>query len=155
MVKIKICGTTNLEDALLCSREGADALGFIFTKKSPRYINEKQAAKIIGQIDPFVVTVGVFLDEEKEKVLKIADMLNLDILQFHGNESPAYCNFFRPKFKVIKVLFAQNRPFAKAVAGYNVDAYLFDLRQEEKLKGKNILEKEYLQEILSLIKEGE
>ncbi|MDP2924226.1 MAG: phosphoribosylanthranilate isomerase [Candidatus Omnitrophota bacterium] len=154
MIKVKICGITNLEDALLCSKEGADALGFIFTKKSSRCINTKEAAKIIAQLDPFITTVGVFLDEEKDKVLEIANALSLDALQFHGQESPSYCNFFRPKFKVVKVFFPESTPFKKAIAAYKVDAYLFDVRQEEKLKGKNNLPKENLKEIFNLIREG-
>lgn len=154
MIKVKICGITNLEDAALCSREGADALGFIFTKKSPRYINVKQAAKIIGQLDPVIITAGVFLDEGKEKVLEIAGGLKLDVLQFHGKESPAYCNFFKDKFKVIKVFFPQGEPSLTAVSHYKVDAYMFDVKKEEKIKGKSILSVDILKDIEALIKTG-
>ena len=101
MIKVKICGITNQDDAQAASRLGADALGFIFAKKSPRYIKPLTAKKIIRSLDPFIVTVGVFVDESKENVLSIASELNLDCLQFHGNESPSYCNFFKKKFKVI------------------------------------------------------
>ena len=154
MIKIKICGITNAEDALLCSGQGAHALGFIFSRKSPRSLSEKAALKIISSLDPFVAKVGVFVDEEKEKVLEIAGMLSLNILQFHGKEPPAYCNFFRPKFKVIKVFFPHNRPFKETISRYAVDAYSFDIRYEDKLKGKNRLPKDILKEISSLIKQG-
>jgi phosphoribosylanthranilate isomerase len=154
MIKIKICGITNLEDALFCSENGADALGFIFSKKSPRYINESQADRIISRLDPFINTVGVFLDEERGKVFEIAERLNLDILQFHGQESPAYCDYFRQKFKVIKVFFPENKPLKREVPYYKVDAYLFDIKREHKIQGKTILSGSSLAEIAAFIKEG-
>jgi phosphoribosylanthranilate isomerase len=154
MIKVKICGITNLEDALVCAKEGADALGFIFSKKSPRFLNEKDAKKLISSLEPFVTKVGVFIDTEKEKVLTLAEGLGLDTLQFHGNESPAYCNFFKPKFKVIKVFFPHQRPFKESIARYAVDAYAFDIKYEDKLRGERGLAKDILKEITSLIKGG-
>jgi phosphoribosylanthranilate isomerase len=154
MIKIKICGITNLEDALFCSRQGADALGFIFTKKSPRCITVNEAAKVIADIDPLVATVGVFMDEEKDKVFEIASNLRLNVLQFHGRESPAYCNFFKQKFKVIKVFFPEDKPFKHTLAPYKVDAYLFDIKQQDKLRGVATLPPEALKEISSMTKEG-
>lgn len=155
MIKVKICGITNLEDALACSSQGADALGFIFSKKSPRCINEKEAAKIISGIDPYVTKVGVFLDEEKERVLEIAHMLSLNVLQFHGSENPAYCNFFKPKFKVIKVFFPQDRPFSDKISRYKIDAAMFDVKYEEKIKGKATVDMDTIKEISALVKKGE
>jgi phosphoribosylanthranilate isomerase len=155
MIKVKICGITNLEDALLCSREGTDALGFIFTKKSPRCINKREAAKIIANIDPFISTVGVFMDEEKEKVFEIASNLSLDVLQFHGGETPAYCSFFKQKFRVIKVFFPEDMPFKDAVSRYKVDAYLFDVKPEEKLRGAKTLSRQTHEGIKSLLKDGQ
>jgi phosphoribosylanthranilate isomerase len=155
MIKVKVCGITNLEDALFCSKAGADALGFIFSKKSPRYLKEKQAKEIIDNLDPFVSKVGVFMDEEKERVFEIASFLNLDVLQFHGRESPSYCAYFKKKFKVIKVLFPQDRPFKEKILKYKkVDGFLFDIKYEEKIKGKKNLSKEILKELRFLIKEG-
>jgi phosphoribosylanthranilate isomerase len=154
MTKIKICGITNIEDALICIREGADALGFIFTKKSSRFINEKEAKKIISHLDPFTARVGVFLDEEKEKVFAIATELALDVLQFHGQETPAYCHSFMPRFKVIKTIFPENRPFAAARARFNVDAFLFDVAPQDKAQGVASLDKETLKEIDALSKAG-
>ena len=154
MVKVKICGITNIDDALMCSNQGADALGFIFSKKSPRYISEQAAKKIIQRLDPFVSKVGVFLDEEKEKVLDIASSLCLDLLQFHGKETPSYCSFFKPNFKVIKVLFPENRPFKDKLSKYKVDAFAFDIKYEDKIAGKKVLPKDILKEIASLKKDG-
>jgi phosphoribosylanthranilate isomerase len=154
MIKVKICGITNLEDALCCSQEGADALGFIFSKRSPRYINEKEAKKIISHLDPYISKVGIFVDEKKEKVIEVANFLQLGVLQFHGEESVSYCNFFKERFKVIKTFFPSSKPFKEQIAPYKVDAYLFDIRYEEKLKGKKSLPKEVLKETASLIKEN-
>jgi phosphoribosylanthranilate isomerase len=154
MIKVKTCGITNIEDALMCSSLGADALGFIFSKKSPRYISEQAAGKIISKLGPFVIKVGVFLDEEKQKVLDIANNLELDVLQFHGKEMPSYCSFFKPKFKVIKVFFPQDRPFKSKISRYKVDAFLFDIKYEDKFRGAKTLPKDVLKELFFLIKEG-
>lgn len=154
MIKVKICGITNLEDALACSNCGADALGFIFSKKSPRYITEKEAARIISGLDPYITKVGVFMDEEKEKVLEIANMLSLDALQFHGKENPSYCINFAPRFRVIKVFFPEDSPFAIKIPRYKINAAMFDVKYEQKSPGKNTLDKGMLKEISRLIKSG-
>jgi phosphoribosylanthranilate isomerase len=91
MVRIKICGITNLEDALLAAALGADALGFIFYTKSPRRINLEAARAIIAQLPPFVVSVGVFVDEAAAVVQDLAARVGLDWVQLHGQESPDYC----------------------------------------------------------------
>lgn len=154
MVKVKICGITNIEDALMSSAEGADALGFIFTKKSPRYINYKDAKRIIKELDPFTVKVGVFLDADKKEVFDAASSLGLDILQFHGQETAAYCSFFKTNFKVIKVFFPDENTLKKKISSYKVDAFMFDIRLEDKQKGKKTLPKEALKEMISFIKKG-
>ncbi len=137
MVKVKICGITNLDDAKICSSLGVDALGFIFYRGSPRYITPSQAKRIVKALDPFVVKVGVFVDEEKDTVLKIAEEVGLDVLQFHGKESISFCNFFKKRFKVIKVFFPQER-FDKSFLKYDVDGYLFDIPFTEKSKKKTL-----------------
>jgi len=100
------------------------------------------------------VKTGVFVDEEKRKVLKTARELGLDVLQFHGNESPAYCRFFKPEFKVIKVLFSKDAPFKKKAESYGTDALLFDVEHERKAKGVKTLSLGALKEIKALIKSG-
>jgi phosphoribosylanthranilate isomerase len=91
MVKIKICGITNLEDALLAAELGADALGFIFYPKSPRKVAPETAREIIAQLPPFVAAVGVFVDEAAAAVRDLAAQVGLDLVQLHGQESPDYC----------------------------------------------------------------
>lgn len=91
MVRIKICGITNLEDALLAADLGADALGFIFYPPSPRSIEPEAAKAIIAQLPPFVTTVGVFVDEAAATVKELAAQVGLDWLQLHGQETPGYC----------------------------------------------------------------
>jgi phosphoribosylanthranilate isomerase len=91
MVKIKVCGITNSNDALLAVALGADALGFIFYPKSPRYVEPEAARQIISQLPPFVAAVGVFVDEAAATVQDLAARVGLDWLQLHGRETPEYC----------------------------------------------------------------
>ncbi len=132
--KIKICGITNLEDALFCSCAGADALGFIFFPKSPRYISFKKAWQITKALGLFVLKVGVFVDEDKYKAWDTACRLNLDIVQFHGSESPAYCRFFKKKFKVVKAFFPKKNEDLLILNEYDVDGHLLDVKFEDKKK---------------------
>ncbi|MFI5355469.1 MAG: phosphoribosylanthranilate isomerase [Desulfobaccales bacterium] len=91
MVRIKICGITNLEDALLAAELGAQALGFIFYAKSPRSLEPEAAWEIIRQLPPLVLSVGVFVNEEAAVVRDLAARVGLDWVQLHGQESPEYC----------------------------------------------------------------
>ena len=154
MIKVKICGITNIEDALAASRSGADALGFIFSKKSPRCVSTDTANKIIQQLGPFITTVGVFVNESKEAVADIAGTVGLDCLQFHGDEPAAYCNSFCKQYEVIKTLFPSDSPFRKAISAYAVDAFLFDVRYEDKQRGTALLAQAVLKEVKVLIQEG-
>ncbi|HEC68693.1 MAG TPA: phosphoribosylanthranilate isomerase [Candidatus Omnitrophica bacterium] len=131
-VKIKICGINNLEDALFSVKEGADALGFIFYPQSKRSVSPKEAKGIVKKLPCFVSKVGVFVDEPKEKVLKIADYVGLDTLQFHGKESPQYCKQFQKRFKVIKTFFTNTVRLPSLVSKYEVHGYLLDISLEEK-----------------------
>jgi len=132
MIRVKICGITNLEDALFCAYEGVDALGFIFYKKSPRYISFSSAERIAKKLGPFVSKVGVFVNEDKKKILKIACDIGLDVVQLHGEEDKDFCDFLRKKIKVIKAFFPKK--FSLEFKRYKVDAYLFDVRLEDKLR---------------------
>ena len=87
-MKIKICGITNMEDAVLAAELGADALGFIFVKSSPRHIHPSAARKIIQELPPFVVPVGVVADFTHEDILDLIEETGIGCVQFHGNESP-------------------------------------------------------------------
>ena len=101
-MRVKICGITNLEDALLSVDAGADALGFIFYKGSPRCINPDEARAIVSTLPPFLTIVGVFVDEEIERVIDVAEYVGLTAIQLHGNESPEYCS--RLSRRIIKTL---------------------------------------------------
>lgn len=123
MTRVKICGITNVDDALAAVQCGADALGFVFAE-SPRRIAPGEARKIISEIPPFVAAVGVFVDEPADQVWETALICRLDAFQFHGHESPGYCRSFDRK--VIKAFRVKDRSVADEVAHYTVDAYLLD-----------------------------
>ncbi len=124
-VKVKICGITNLEDALACRKLDADALGFVFYKKSSRYINPQAARDIIKHIPARVLKVGVFVDAKEETIKNIANSCGLDILQFHGRETPGFCNRFKGD-KVIKAFRIKDRIDLSRVKEYKTFAVLFD-----------------------------
>ena len=87
--KVKICGITSAEDAAAAVEAGADALGFIFYRKSPRYIESALAKRIIMSLPPLVAAVGVFVDEEQQTVRNLMDDCGLSLAQLHGQESAA------------------------------------------------------------------
>jgi phosphoribosylanthranilate isomerase len=87
-MKVKICGITNIEDAKLSYELSADAIGFIFYKKSKRYINPEQAKEIISQLPAFIIKVGVFVNESAEEINQISKRIKLNIIQLHGEEKP-------------------------------------------------------------------
>jgi len=124
MIKIKICGITNLEDALASADSGADALGFNFYKKSPRCIEPEKAAEIIAQLPPFVMPVGIFVNEREEKIREIQQLACLQALQFHGDESPEFCQRFGGR--VIKAFQVKDKESLKNMAHYHVGAFLLD-----------------------------
>ena len=102
MVKVKVCGLTNLEDALFACHSGADALGFILYPKSKRFIKAKEVRKITSQLPPFVTKVGVFVNEDPRDVLEILSYAHLDFAQLHGDETPEECEYVGAN-RVIKV----------------------------------------------------
>ena len=102
--KVKICGITSAEDAAAAVEAGADALGFIFYRKSPRYIQPSLARQIIMSLPPLVTPVGVFVDEEQQAVRNLMDDCGLALAQLHGHESAAYCQELgRPVLKALRV----------------------------------------------------
>lgn len=124
-VRIKICGMTNAEDAKAAAELGADAVGFVFAR-SPRQVSPEKARNIIMALPPLVQAVGVFVDEDPEKVAATAVFCRLDLLQFHGKECPAYCRRFGKR--VIKAVRVRNRTGLEDCSQYAdvVDALLLD-----------------------------
>lgn len=128
MIKIKICGITNLEDALVAATAGADALGFNFYKKSPRFIEPSRAAEIIEQLPPFTVPVGIFVNEREDKIREILASTGIQAVQFHGDESPEFCQRFGGR--VIKAFQVKDKESLKNMAHYRVGAFLLDSYRE-------------------------
>ncbi len=104
MTRIKICGITRAEDGLAAARSGADAIGLVFYRQSPRCVGVDQAVKLAAALPPFVSLVGLFVDADAAFVREVLANVSLDLLQFHGDESPEYCTRFnKPYIKAIRV----------------------------------------------------
>jgi phosphoribosylanthranilate isomerase len=130
---VKICGITNAPDALAAAASGADALGLMFYEGSPRHITVKAAAEIARQLPPFVIKVGVFVNAPEDAVLRAIGECGLNILQFHGDETPEYCGLF--PVMTIKAFRVRDRESLKALADYQTDAFLLDAHTLGKLGG--------------------
>jgi len=104
VTRIKICGITRVEDALAAANSGADAIGLVFYERSPRHVNIAQAAQLAAALPPFVSVVGLFVDADEAFVREVLSNVPLDMLQFHGDETPEYCmQFGKPYLKAIRV----------------------------------------------------
>lgn len=104
VVRSKICGITRVEDALAAAEAGADAIGLVFYAKSPRAVSVQQARAIVAALPPFVTSVGLFVDASRCELGEILDAVPLDLLQFHGDETPDECDHYgRPYIKALRV----------------------------------------------------
>ncbi|MHB1237034.1 MAG: phosphoribosylanthranilate isomerase [Gallionella sp.] len=104
MTRVKICGITRVDDALAAARSGADGIGLVFYERSPRHVSIAQARQLAGALPPFVTTVGLFVNAEAAFVREVLANVPLDLLQFHGDETPEYCaQFNKPFLKAIRV----------------------------------------------------
>lgn len=102
--RVKICGITRIEDALAAVGYGCDAIGLVFYPPSPRYVAPEQARAIAAALPPFVQAVGLFVDATPEEVRAVLAVVRLDLLQFHGDETPEYCRQFGvPYMKAVRV----------------------------------------------------
>jgi phosphoribosylanthranilate isomerase len=102
--RVKICGITRVEDARAAIAAGCDAIGLVFYSPSARHVNLETAAEIVAGIPPFVSAVGLFVDAEPEQINAVLTHVRLDMLQFHGNETPEQCNLYDvPYMKAIRV----------------------------------------------------
>ena len=131
MVKVKVCGITNIRDALLAIDCGADALGFVFAP-SPRQVTPEQVENIVNQLHSSICKIGVFVDSELEAVNDIKSRCGLNMVQLHGSENPEYCKAFLPN--VIKSFQVRDKAILKLLPDYEVKAYLLD-SYHAKLKG--------------------
>lgn len=138
--RIKICGLTREEDVDAAVAAGADAIGFVFYPPSPRYVTPQRAAELARRIPPFVDVVGLFVNETPETVLATCAVAPISLLQFHGDETPAYCQqFARPWLRAARVrpgldLVEFARAYSEArgllldafVEGYGGGGHVFD-----------------------------
>lgn len=102
--RVKICGVTNLEDAMMACKHGADALGFVFYEKSPRYVSPDTANSIVAQLPPFITPVALFVDADASLIESVIGANSRWMIQFHGTESePECCRYQRPYMKALRV----------------------------------------------------
>ena len=128
MTKVKICGITNIGDATLSVDLGADALGFVFYKDSPRCVREDVAREIIRQLPSSVSSVGVFVNGKEDSIRQISEFCGLDLLQFHGDESPDFCTQFDKR--LIKAFRVRDKKDLEFISLYKVSAILLDTYYE-------------------------
>lgn len=126
MVRVKICGITNAEDALAAVEFGADALGFNFWPGSTRYVEPDRAREIIDRLPPFVTIVGVFVNEDLDAIARVAARAKLDVIQLHGDESPTFCQQVAERWRVIKAVRVGPDANLAELANYPVSAILLD-----------------------------
>jgi phosphoribosylanthranilate isomerase len=122
MTRIKCCGMTRIEDALLAAELGADAIGVVLTVHSKRQVSLAQAKAIVQAMPPFVTTVALCMDDEANFVQEIIDTVRPSMLQFHGNESDEWCKQF-------------GQPYLKAIAMGEGAAALYQLRDHPHAAG--------------------
>ena len=124
MTRVKICGITTPEDALTAVEAGADALGFVFYRESPRHIFPEEAARIISLLPPFIQAVGLFVNEEPETVNRISRICRLGLVQLHGDETPDYCR--RIEQRVMKAFRVRSMTCLDPIADYRLSGCLLD-----------------------------
>lgn len=123
-MRVKICGITNLPDAQVAVEAGADALGFNFYEKSPRFVSWETAADISRSLPPYTLRVGVFVNPTAELVRRAIGECGVNLLQFHGDEPPAFCiQFGLMSMKAFRLRDAES---LKALPEYRTDAWLLD-----------------------------
>ena len=123
-LKVKICGITNLEDATVAVEAGADALGFMFYEPSPRHVTVEKVAEIVRELPTWVLKVGVFVNPDPDLVMSALGNCALNMLQFHGEESPDFCaSFGVMSMKAFRVKEAGS---LAAMKNYRTDVFLLD-----------------------------
>ena len=133
--RVKVCGITSIEDATLAADIGVDAIGLVFYSKSPRYVDPLIASKIAVAVGPFVSVVALFVNEPADQVKKIINLVQPDVLQFHGDEDEAYCiQFSRPYIKALRM--QDDIDINKSISDYpSALGFLFDTWSKDKYGG--------------------
>ena len=131
--KVKICGVTNVADALAATGAGADMIGLNFYEKSPRHVVPAQAAEIARALPPFVLKVGVFVNPTEAQVLEAVAACGLNLLQFHGDEDSAFCTQFG--VMSVKALRVRDAESLQTLANFDTDAFLLDAYSKAGLGG--------------------
>jgi phosphoribosylanthranilate isomerase len=122
--RVKICGITNLDDAMTAVECGADAIGFVFWVNSPRFIEPQKAKRIVSKIPPFVTTVGVFVNEPVEGINRLIQSVGFGCVQLHGEETPGACMGLNAK--VIKAVRVSGEKDLEGLDSYHVSAFILD-----------------------------
>jgi phosphoribosylanthranilate isomerase len=135
--QIKVCGLTRVEDALVCREAGVDAIGLVFYPPSPRFVKPNRAARIAAAVRGHAVSVGVFVDESYDTIMRTTEHCALQAVQLHGQESPALIRRLKShNLTVIKTLFHTRPPFFKDAAAYDASSFLLECGRG-KLPGGN------------------
>ena len=135
-MKVKICGITNLEDALAAAEYGADAVGFVFAPESPRYVSPGTVRKIISALPPFIVTVAVFTEGSERDFRSALDECGVDLIQFHGPTPPEVVHLFSNR--AIKAIRVRDVKSLDEMSYYPVRAILLDSYHEKTLGGSGV-----------------
>lgn len=130
MVRVKICGITNLEDARMVYEAGADAIGFVFYPRSKRYVSPEIARNIARSLPPFVCKIGVFVNEDPEKIKEIASFVGLCAVQLHGDEDLDTCKRVAEKVPVIKAIGVKTEEDVKKALTFREFPVLFDTKSD-------------------------
>ncbi len=137
--QIKVCGLTNVKEAVGCADLGVDAIGFVFFPQSPRNVSLNQAKKISAALPDHIKTVGVFVNESYDNIMHIADYCKLKAVQLHGRESPELTHKLgMENLLVLKALFMSGTPSLNEVSHYDASAYLVECGKGD-LPGGNAL----------------
>ena len=129
-MEIKICGITNMDDAVMAFAYGADALGFIFYERSPRYLTPEAARRIAHDLPDFISKVGVFVNHDIQAVREIYEFCGLDMIQLHGDESPDYCREI-PQAILIKAISPRKEEDLSIASNYCARAIMIDARESD------------------------
>jgi len=139
IVKVKICGITNYEDAAAALDMGADLLGFNFYPKSPRFVPPEKAREIISKLPGFIDIAGVFVNASLEQIRETIDLCQLNWVQLHGDEGPQFCSsFLSLNVKTMKALRVKDRNDIQQAENFFTDAILLDAFHPEKYGGTGL-----------------